>query len=91
MWSVRGTVLEGMKADTTSDEEWKIATDEMLKELYAVSKRFGGQLSGEHGIGNGRLKYLKDFVGEDMYELYKNIKLAFDPNLVLNPGKMVEF
>ncbi len=143
VWSVRGAVLEGMKADTTSeeecdvvvprnkiaeyvlaakeiakqhrvriitvghagdgnihteilrddltDEEWKVTTDAVLKALYAKSKEMGGQLSGEHGVGNGRLKYLKDFVGEEMYDVYKNIKLAFDPNLVLNPGKVIEF
>ena len=142
VWSVRGAVLEGMKADTTSeeecdvvvprsriaeyvlaakeiasqhrvriitvghagdgnihteilrdgltDEEWRTTTDEVLRALYAKSKELGGQLSGEHGIGNGRLKYLKDFVGEEMYALYKNIKLAFDPNNILNPGKMIE-
>lgn len=142
VWSVRGAVLEGMKADTTSeeecdvvvprsriaeyvlaakeiasqhkvriitvghagdgnihteilrdgltDEEWRTTTDEVLRALYAKSKELGGQLSGEHGIGNGRLKYLKDFVGEEMYALYKNIKLAFDPNNILNPGKVIE-
>ncbi len=143
VWSVRGAVLEGMKADTTSeeeadvvvprshiadfvleakevakqhkvriitvghagdgnihteilrddltDEQWHDTIDVVLKALYDISKKYGGQLSGEHGIGNGRLKFLKDFVGEEMYELYKNVKLAFDPNLILNPGKMVEF
>lgn len=143
VWSVRGAVLEGMKADTTSeeeadvvvprshiadfvleakevakqhhvriitvghagdgnihteilrddltDEEWHNTIDIVLRALYAISKKYGGQLSGEHGIGNGRLKFLRDFVGDDMYELYKSVKLAFDPNLVLNPGKMLEF
>jgi glycolate oxidase len=62
-----------------------------LVELYALSKELGGQLSGEHGIGNGRIDYLKDFAGERMIRLYKSIKLAFDPNLVLNPGKIIEF
>ena len=74
-----------------TDEEWKVTTDAVLKALYSKSKEMGGQLSGEHGVGNGRLKYLKDFVGEEMYDVYKNIKLAFDPNLVLNPGKVIEF
>lgn len=143
VWSVRGAVLEGMKADTSSeeeadvvvprnkiaeyvlrakalgakynvriitvghagdgnihteilrddltDEEWKENTDAVLRGLYAISKELGGQLSGEHGIGNGRLKYLRDFVGDELYELYKNVKLAFDPKLILNPGKMIEF
>ena len=41
--------------------------------------------------GNGRLEYFKEFVGPRMIELHKAVKLAFDPNLVLNPGKVVEF
>ena len=44
-----------------------------------------------HGIGNGRLEYFKEFVGPRMIELHKAVKLAFDPNLILNPGKVVEF
>ena len=74
-----------------TDEEWKSATHACLTELYAKSKELGGQLSGEHGIGNGRLEFLQPFVGDTVYGLYKNIKLAFDPKLILNPGKMVTF
>ena len=144
IWSVRGAILEGMKADSVSqeecdvvvprariaeyvkaakrialshgirvepcghcgdgnihtemlrgpemsDEEWKSATHACLTELYALSKELGGQLSGEHGIGNGRLEFLKEFVGPRMIALYKSIKLAFDDKLILNPGKMIEF
>ena len=50
-----------------------------------------GQLSGEHGIGNGRLEFLEEFVGPRMIQLYKAIKLAFDDRLILNPGKVIEF
>ena len=59
--------------------------------LTLLSKELGGQLSGEHGIGNGRLEFLKEFVGPRMIALYKSIKLAFDDKLILNPGKMIEF
>ena len=73
-----------------SDEEWKRATHESLTELYKLSKELGGQLSGEHGIGNGRIEFLEEFVGERMIRLYKAIKLAFDDKLILNPGKVIE-
>lgn len=75
-------------ADMT-DEAWHTATHAALTELYALSKKLGGQLSGEHGIGNGRQDFLYDFVGPRMIELYKAIKLAFDPKQILNPGKIV--
>ena len=38
-----------------------------------------------------RIGYLKEFVGPRMIDLYKSVKLAFDPNLILNPGKVIEF
>ena len=82
---------EMLRGPGMSDEEWKSATHASLKELYALSKKLGGQLSGEHGIGNGRLEFLEDFLGSRMIQLYKSIKLAFDDKLILNPGKMIEF
>jgi glycolate oxidase len=74
-----------------SDEAWKEATHASLTELYALSKELGGQLSGEHGIGNGRIAFLETFAGERMIRLYRSVKLAFDERLVLNPGKIIEF
>ena len=82
---------EMLRMPGMTDEEWKTATHACLVELYALSKQLGGQLSGEHGIGNGRLEFLEDFLGTPMIDLFKSIKLAFDPKLILNPGKMVEF
>ena len=82
---------EMLRGPEMSDEKWKSATHASLTELYALSKKLGGQLSGEHGIGNGRLEFLEEFVGERMIRLYKSIKLAFDDRLILNPGKVIEF
>ena len=81
---------EMLRGPEMSDEEWKKATRESLTELYALSKKLGGQLSGEHGIGNGRLDFLEEFAGPRMIELYKSIKRAFDDKLILNPGKMIK-
>ncbi len=82
---------EMLRGEGMSDEDWLNGTRACLQELYATSKAFGGQLSGEHGIGNGRLEYLKPFVGERMYKLYQSVKLAFDEKLILNPGKILVF
>ena len=82
---------EMLRDASMSDEDWIRGTRACLTELYGVSKQFGGQLSGEHGIGNGRLEYLKPFVGDRMYKLYQSIKLAFDEKLILNPGKIITF
>ncbi len=82
---------ELLRSPGMSDEEWHHATQSSLSELYALSKKLGGQLSGEHGIGNGRIAFLEEFVGPRMIALYKSIKLAFDDKLILNPGKIIEF
>ena len=49
---------------------------------------FGGRTA---GIGNGRIEFLEEFVGERMIRLYKAVKLAFDDKLILNPGKVIEY
>ncbi|MPW25590.1 FAD-binding protein [Alkalibaculum sp. M08DMB] len=80
---------ELLRDEQLSDEQWLSNTTACLKELYALSKELGGQLSGEHGIGNGRLEFLEDFIGKRMYRLFQSIKLAFDDKNILNPGKLV--
>lgn len=74
-----------------SDQQWHQATQASLVELYALSKKLGGQLSGEHGIGNGRREYMETFLGERSIQLMKAIKLSFDENLILNPDKVLRF
>jgi len=82
---------ELLRGPDMSDEDWNHATYASLCELYALAKKLGGQLSGEHGIGNGRIEFLEEFAGPRMIALYKSIKLAFDDKLILNPGKIIEF
>lgn len=86
-----GNIHTEMLRNNLTDEVWKTNTKVCLKELYAKSKELGGQLSGEHGIGNGRLEFLEDFIGSRMYQLFQSVKLAFDDKLILNPGKVIEF
>lgn len=81
---------ELLRGDDQTDEEWKNATHSCLSDLYALSKKLGGQMSGEHGTGCGRIDFLEEFVGNRMIQLYRNIKLAFDPRMILNPGKIFD-
>ncbi len=48
----------------------------------------GGLISGEHGIGHGKVDYLAEMVGPVNMRLMEGIKQVFDPNLILNPGKV---
>lgn len=60
-----------------------------MDEIFSTAIKLGGTLSGEHGIGLGKLKYMEDQFGPVTLEAMKNIKRALDPNLILNPGKLV--
>ena len=51
-----------------------------------VVERFGGSICGEHGDGRVRAEFVRKYFGEDLYALFKQVKAAFDPQHVLNPG-----
>ncbi len=59
-----------------------------VDEIFAVALDVGGTLSGEHGIGMTKRKYIKNALGEDGVEVLKAIKLALDPKGILNPDKI---
>jgi Fe-S oxidoreductase len=56
-------------------------------EIHAiVLDRFGGSICGEHGDGRVRAEYVRRMFGEDLYGLFIEVKQAFDPGHILNPG-----
>ena len=60
----------------------------MMDRCYAQCALIGGQVSGEHAIGHAKKKYLRQSAGDTAYELMAQIKRVFDPNGILNPGKV---
>ncbi|HEY1788332.1 MAG TPA: FAD-linked oxidase C-terminal domain-containing protein, partial [Verrucomicrobiae bacterium] len=62
---------------------------EIANEVSALVREFKGSLAGEHGVGIARTEFLKQQVGEEIYELMREIKRSFDPNNVFNPGKII--
>ena len=58
-------------------------------EVAILVKKYRGSLSGEHGDGIVRGEFLPFMIGDKNYELLKRIKKAFDPNTILNVGKIV--
>jgi glycolate oxidase len=71
-------------------EQWEKMLPEILAELYQVTSRLGGVISGEHGIGHKRKSYMSYSVSENAIDLMKRVKKAFDPNDILNPGKIFD-
>jgi len=59
-----------------------------VKEIFKAALDLGGTLSGEHGIGITKAPYLTMELGDLGVEVMKRIKKSFDPNNVLNPGKI---
>ncbi len=59
-----------------------------IEEIFKVTIELGGTLSGEHGIGISKAPFMKMAFSDEEIELFKRIKHAFDPNNILNPGKM---
>ncbi|WP_297688143.1 FAD-binding oxidoreductase [uncultured Anaerococcus sp.] len=75
--------------DEDKKEEFNKQVHDFMEEIYTKAYEFGGQLSGEHGIGHGKLQYMREFEGEINTNLIRGIKKVFDPNMILNPGKVV--
>jgi Fe-S oxidoreductase len=63
---------------------------QIADEVAALVRQFRGSLAGEHGVGIARTEYLKDQIGPELYRLMREIKQAFDPNSVFNPGKIID-
>ena len=59
-----------------------------VKETFQLSVELGGSISGEHGIGYVKAAYLDMAIDQPTLEIMKGIKKVFDPNGILNPGKM---
>ena len=79
-----------MKPEAMVPEQWDGVVDVLLRELYRCVVDLGGTISGEHGIGRKRTKYLSLALSADETEAMKAIKRALDPNNVLNPGVIFE-
>jgi glycolate oxidase len=71
--------------DTVPEEVWQAA-----EELFAFALTLGGTLSGEHGIGVLKRRWLRDELGDDQLEIQKQIKAVFDPQNILNRGKVFD-
>jgi glycolate oxidase len=60
----------------------------VTEEIYQLALSLGGTITGEHGIGATRRRYLPLAVDEAQIQIMRSIRAAFDPNHILNPGKI---
>ena len=76
-----------MQIDPDDPEEWRQANevnDRMVRHAIAL----GGTCTGEHGVGLGKIRYMREEHG-DAVEVMRSVKMALDPNDIMNPGKML--
>lgn len=71
-----------------SDENWKIEVPRGIREIFELTVSLKGTLSGEHGIGLVQKNYMDIAFGKVHLELMERVKAVFDPNNILNPGKI---
>lgn len=74
--------------DEMDSETWELKLKQSFDCMYKKSRELRGQVSGEHGIGYAKKEYLHESQNEPYMNLIKNIKVAFDPKNILNPGKI---
>ncbi len=71
------------------DKEEMARVDKALEELYDAAIGMGGTLSGEHGIGIAKDRFMTKEFSQTSIDLMRGIKRVFDPNNILNPGSFL--
>ena len=73
---------------TMTDDNWKTEVPKGIREIFELTVSLKGTLSGEHGIGLVQKNYMDIAFSKVHLELMERIKAIFDPNNILNPGKI---
>ena len=81
-------ILPLMEDDT---EEYISNVHQVNDNLIQRTLAVGGTCTGEHGVGYGKIKYLKQQYGNGAIRMMEIIKQSIDPNGIMNPGKVVEY
>ena len=71
-----------------TDDHWKTQVPIGIREIFELTVSLKGTLSGEHGIGYVQKNFMDIAFSRTHLELMESIKRVFDPNNVLNPGKI---
>ncbi len=82
-----GNLHPTILTDETNKEEME-RVHQAVDEIFKVAISLGGTLSGEHGIGMAKSKYMEMQFGPSGVNVMKKIKEALDPDNIMNPGKM---
>jgi glycolate oxidase len=84
-----GNVHVNVLKDELPADQWETLVPLLSHTIYELALSLGGTITGEHGIGATRTKYLHMALEEAQIDVMRRVKSAFDPNLILNPGKIL--
>ncbi len=83
-----GNVHVNILKEDRPENIWQEVIPKISEEIFGIALSLGGQITGEHGIGFTRKKYLEEAVGPEILRLSRGIKQVFDPHNILNPRKI---
>jgi glycolate oxidase len=83
-----GNVHVNILKERMDDTTWEKSLDAAVREIFQLTVSLGGTISGEHGIGFSQKPYLPIALSPVELKLMREIKRTFDPNGILNPGKI---
>ncbi|MEG2882484.1 MAG: FAD-binding oxidoreductase, partial [Christensenella sp.] len=83
-----GNVHVNVCANGMDADDFMQRAERFMELAYGKASELGGLISGEHGIGSGKVKFLETALGKTNMRLMRGVKAVFDPKGLLNPGKV---
>jgi glycolate oxidase len=83
-----GNVHINVLKDDLPDARWQSLVPVLTEEIYKLALSLGGTITGEHGVGATRRRYLSMALEEAQIEIMQRIRESFDPHRILNPSKI---
>jgi glycolate oxidase len=85
-----GNIHVNVLKEGIDEERWKALLPDAIREIFSLAVSLGGMISGEHGIGLTQKVYLPLALTEAELDLTRRLKQVFDPDALLNPGKILD-
>ncbi|MDA7896541.1 FAD-binding protein [bacterium] len=85
-----GNIHTNLMVEGYDDPDVREQADAALDVLFTWVLENGGVITGEHGVGLAKKRWIKEALGEAGFTAHLTVKDAFDPNRILNPGKFLD-
>jgi glycolate oxidase len=85
-----GNIHTNLMVENYDDPEIKATADAALDKLFTWVLDHDGSITGEHGVGLAKKRWIKQALGEEVFDAHLAIKKSLDPKGILNPGKFLD-